>query len=193
MHLDGWDVGEQVVERGPQRVNIGAAVGVFVAAGKLLQRGVGRGANAAQLGFSFRAVGIKQFYQAKIYQFNPVVQINPQVGRFDVAVNDGLRALVVQVVERVQHLIGPDNHRFFFERLPGAFQAAFQIIAFHVIHHQIFAVINNKIIGDFGQVGVIQPGQHTGFGQKLFTGAILHIYRCAGVRQIFFDGAAPSL
>ncbi len=67
-----------------------------------------------------------------------------------------------------------------------------QIFARHIIHHQVIPAANREKVGHFGQIGMIQPRQHSGLAQKLLA-SLPHQFGGQGAVVFhFFEGALPS-
>jgi len=96
-----------VVEGGSQSVEVGAGVGGAVAI--LLRRAVARGEGSRPDGRA--AALLEQFADAEVDQNGATVVGDANVGRLDVAVDDG-RRLVVQIGQRVTHLPCPAHCLF---------------------------------------------------------------------------------
>ena len=75
MHIRWMHVSQQMIERSSQSIDVGTGISMLFAGGKLFKGGVGRRAQTAQFKFSFRVIGVKQFDQAKVHQFDPPLQV----------------------------------------------------------------------------------------------------------------------
>ena len=165
----------------------------------LLERRIGYGAPALDDRHRARVVRLEYFNQAEIHQFQSIFGCDLDITRFDIAV-EHRRVLAVQKLQRVQKLRGPQQHlglRKVFLLSQCLIHDLLQIAAFDKIHHQILAPVDGKIVRHLGQVGMIEPGQNTGFLVKLFNrlaeiqvGPPL-VYQEGG--QDLFDRADPPI
>ncbi len=93
-------------------------------------------------------VGRHDLDQPEIHEFDQPAGSEFDVARFDVAMDDG-RILVVQVVQRVCDLNRPTQHFFFRQEgfiTPRFLHLFAQVFARHIIHNEVIARINGKII-----------------------------------------------
>ena len=183
--------GQQMIEGCAERIDIGARVGVAGVAAVLLQRRVGHRAAALHDRHRAALVGLHQLDQAEIDQLDHAARGQLDVGGLDVAVQH-LRILRVQIGERVAQLIDPADDGVLFEKRispPRIFDELAQILPGHEVHHQIFAAVLLEEVGDFGQVGVIEPRQNAGFAVELLVRLIFRAGRADQLGQHFLDRA----
>ena len=87
------------------------------------------------------------------------------------------------------------KHVGFIEKFPGAARLihdVFEVAPRHVVHDQIIEVGFGEVIGDFGQGGVIETGQHAGFAVKLLLRLTAGFQRHVGIEPDFFEGAGAA-
>ena len=75
----------------------------------------------------------------------------------------------MQVVDRVAQLFGPFDHQRHHDGIL-AFNKRPKVVAGHVIHHQVLAVILDEIIDHSRQVGVLKRGQQACLADELCRG-----------------------
>ena len=184
---------QQVIERGPQGVDIAAGVGVAGIAAVLLERGVkGR---AAPLHDRDRGViGRQDLDQAEVDQLDHVIGGQFEVARLDIPVQDR-RFLAVQKDQSIGDLFGPRQHLTLRQELlalAGFDHQSAQVFAGDVVHHQKIAFVLSKNIGDLRQVGMVEAGEHVGLALELLAGLVLGVRRQRGVQPDLFDGAQAA-
>jgi hypothetical protein len=118
--------------------------------GVLLQRGVGRRAQAAQRQRRVLAARPHQLDQAEVDQFDHTGGGQDDVARLDVAVNDGGGTLAVQIGQGIQHLVGPAEDGLLRQGsaklLRVAIEYLLQILALDEVHHQVLVVAHGEIV-----------------------------------------------
>ena len=191
--------GEQVIERGADAVDIGADICVAGVAAILFERGIGNGAPPLDDGHCASVVRLQHFDEPEVNQFQSIFGRDLYVARLDVSVEHG-RVLAVQVFQGVQELSGPEEDLGFGEMfmLSNGFIYDFlQITAFDEIHDQVLAAIYGEVVGDFGEVGMIEPGEDAGLLIELFDRLTQVQFGPALVdeegRQDFFDRADSTV
>jgi len=138
-------------------------------------------------------VGGQELDQAEIHQLESTARGEPDVGGLDVTVKDGW-ILAVEVVQGIAELVGPGSHLFLLQEpalAAGLVHDFFEVAAGHEVHDQIVPPPLREIVGDLGQIGVIEPGQHTRFALELLSRLGCEVG--LSLELNFFDGAQPSL
>jgi len=144
----------------------------------LLQRGVNSAALPLHNGnrhFPWR----QQLDQTKVHQLYQPGRGELQIGGFYIPMHNR-RLLSVQVLQGIPNLDSPIQNIFLVQKaLLGrrfGYQRA-QVVPRYVIHHQIVVIADGKVIRNLGQVGMVQPGKHSGFLQELFAGFLQQLGR----------------
>jgi hypothetical protein len=183
--LERRPAGEQLVEDGPQAVDVGGRGQPFFAAG-LLRRHVARraqdGPAARPPGIAGRALG-----QAEVGDVRLAARVEQDVGRFEVAVED---AALVRVMHRPRHrrnkLRGVAQVRSRLGRSAQHREAA----ALDELHGEVVLALVLADLVDGHDVGVIQLGGGLRLGAEA-----LHVLRgrqVAGQDHFQGDGAAEA-
>ena len=82
------------------------------------------------------------------------------------------RVLAMEVFQGIAELVGPGSHLFLLQEsaLPtGLVHDLLEIAAGHEVHDQIVPTSLREIVGDLGQIGVVEPGQYTRFAVELLS------------------------
>ena len=136
---------------------------------------------AAALHHRHRAVLVRlqQLDEAEVDQLDDAPRCQLDVGRLDVAVQDG-RILRVQVGQRIAQLRGPAEHVLFGDEgvlAPGFVDQLAQVRARHEIHDQVLPAVLLEVVGDFGQVGVVEAGEDARLPVELILRLVFHARR----------------
>ena len=170
-------LGEQVVQRGAERIDVGARVGAAQAV-LLGWREAGRERLGADRGALGRVVHLGQ---AEVHQYGAPLGRDLNVAGLDVAVQDRLRA-VMQVLQGIQDFAGPAHHLALRQRPIVLVQQGLGVFTGDEVHHQVLALVgDDEVIGDARQVGMAQAGQQRGFTLELTL-------RLGRDEQVLFDG-----
>jgi len=160
LRLEGRAAGDQVVEHGGQRVDVGAAV-EHVAV-ELFGRHIGQAADAEDLGL----VGALVEDAAEVGHLDlrdlVAIHLHQQVGGLHVAVD---QALAVAVAQRHRALEAHFHDLRQRQQAVGAAVAA-QRAAADVFHHQIGRIGVGHGVEDLHHVGVVQPPDQRRLGGK---------------------------
>lgn len=166
--IGGALTGEQHIHRRAQRVDVRSRIG---AAGVLFGRRVARRRPARP---NLRDLRREILRQAKIDQHHPVIRSDFDVTWFDVTVNDraGNSSFgvdpAVHILQGIHHLADPGDYRGFGQRTLLLLGDLAQIIADHIVHHQVLKTGRfDKIVGNTRQVGMGEAGKYRSFMLKL--------------------------
>jgi hypothetical protein len=113
--------------------------------------------------------GLEEAGNAEVNQLQAVVGHDHDVGRLQVA-EDDRRLLAVEIVEDVAQLVGPGDNAALRKRPFAAVEHLLQGAAGHILHHQVVAVADGKLVADRRQVGVAQAAQQLRFASELGHG-----------------------
>ena len=148
---------KQVVERAPQRVDVGPSVGLMAVAGLLRREVVGRAQHlfVVCLGEPGIFVVVVGQSQAEIEDLHMAALVNHQVGRLDVAVHETLFVRVVEAECRLPDEIGgiADRQRAILLH-PGV-----EVDAVDVFHHDEVDRPRRIEIERPGDVGMVEPSR----------------------------------
>ena len=97
---------------------------------------------------------------AKVHDLDPAVRQKHDVLGLDVPVDD---ALLVGMVQRVQHLLAEVDHLFPGEGAAPAVHVFLQGDAVDVLHHDELEPVGDRDVVDLDDVGVVQNGDGLGF------------------------------
>ena len=176
LRVERRPAGDQVVEHGAERVDVGAAV--ERAAVELLGRHVGERADAVDLGH----VRAEVQHAAEVGDLDvgdgAVGEHREQVRRLDVAVD---QALAVDVAERHRALEADLDDQLERQQLVGAAVRA-QRAAGDVLHHQVGRDRVGHGVEDLHHVRVLQPADERRLGGEEALG-IVAVDRVAGGRR----------
>ncbi len=103
--------GQKVIERSPQRIDVGASIGRAVAV--LLRRAVARGESPRPDGRP--PALLEELADAKVNEHGPAVAGDANVGRLDVTVDDR-RGLLVEIGQCVADLRDPGDDLLLWQR-----------------------------------------------------------------------------
>ena len=187
-----------MVEGGGQTVDIAAHIRVARVAPVLLQRGVGHRPPTLHHGHRAGILGIEQLDQTKIHQLDDPLGRQLDIAGLDIPMQYR-RILAVQIVQGIQDLGRPRQYLALCQKAvltPGIGQHLLQISSGHIVHDQIFPAAVGKIVRYLGQIGVVQPGQHTGLLVELVHRFGQHLGRTVDPQQIgqhLLDGANPAV
>ena len=166
LRVEQRPAGDQVVEHGAERVDVGAAVDG--AAVELLGRHVGERADAVDL----RHVGAEVQHAAEVADLDvgddPVGQHREQVRRLDVAVD---QSLAIDVAERHRALEADLDDQLEREQLVGAAVRA-QRAAGDVLHDQVRRDGVGHRVEDLDDVRVLQPADERRLGGEEALGVV---------------------
>ena len=160
----GSDASEQVIERGPKTVDVGAAVDPFAA--DLLRRHIQRSADG-HAGLSQAFVVVDRLDQAEIDELGDIVEreglfavavaLHQHVFRLDVSMNQF--GLLVNVGEALGDLLGHLEHVDFGQDLV-VFEQRRQAWPFDVFHGHEADALGFSAFDDLGDVAMVEPGEH---------------------------------
>ena len=155
---EGHSTGEQRVEQDPQRVDVGARVGLL-AANLFGRHELGRAHELSHLG---HALGSQHAGDSEVHHLERAAALDHQVRALDVAVND---PALVGVTEAVQSL--EEQRQAALERQARLrTQDLGERLTLDELHdhEQAEFVLHQAVEG--GDVRVVEPGQRAGFGSK---------------------------
>ncbi len=152
----GWQLaGEEFVEQDADRENVGAVVNRF----RIVDH-FGRGVAGGAVNFrAFLMAGADRMGQAEIANFRLILQIEQDVRRFDVAVDDavfmGMRQTAANGRNEAYHLLGIDC---------TSVRAVEKRLARHELHDDEEHAIHFAEVIDADEVRVVEPCHAFGFG-----------------------------
>ncbi len=172
---------QKLVQRGSQSVDIDAWGALCLAI--LFGRGI---AGRAERGGIFGLAGFEVTRNAKIDQVDMPVGRQHDIGRFEVAEDDG-RLAHMQVVEHAAKL--DSDFQRFIDGQPVArqfFQVVFQCLAFDEVHDEVRTAHIGELLVDARQVGMRQAGKQHGLALE-GVGCLYHFLRGQTGLAHFFD------
>src|SRR3990170_8776169 len=183
-----------MVERGGQRVDIAARLGVPGVAAILFQGSVERCAAPLYDGHR-HFIGEHLLHQSEVDELDQSGGRALDIAGLDVAMNDG-RVLMMHVVEGVKQLQRPAHDHLDIQELLGAARLVherLQVLARHEIHDQVVAAGLAEVVRHFGQVGVVEASQDRGFAVELLATFLSQARRQVGiVFDLLYGTDAPG-
>ena len=152
----------------PKRVNVRTNIGMRVVLAILFERRVGGGAAALQHGDRLCAVFRQSLTRPKSTSLiSPLGASLILLGLMSRCSTGSLARACI----RAHRTAGAPNPT---PRLRSKSIAAagfvhqfFKVLAGNIVHHQIIAAVFGEVVGDFGQIGMIEAGQHAGLLAEL--------------------------
>ncbi len=183
-----------MIEGGAKRKNIRTDIRMAFRTAVLLERRIQNRPLALDDGDGFFIWG-ENLDQPKIDQLEQAVGRNFQIGGFDIAVNEG-RRLAMQIGQGIGQLGGPIEHFGFAQKAIaglGFQHQRPQVFARDEIHHQVFATIIGEVVGDLGEIQVVETRQNIGLALELLAGLAQNFFGQVTVVFELLQCAFPAI
>ena len=174
------------MQRGTEAIDIGLRRALCLAI--LFGRGI---ASGAERNCILRFAGLEVAGNAKINQVDMVIRSEHNIGRFEVAKDNG-RLVAVQVIEHRRQLNADIESGLDREAPNELVQVVFQRLAREKVHHHIGSSLLTEVVVNARQVGVHKIGKHQGFMLKGSSG-LSHFLRTETIRLISLIATARLL
>ena len=167
--VEGHVAAEHVVERGTERIDVGAKIEIFASFALLRAHVVGRTHHRAGHGHA-HPIG-QALAQSHVGQFGVAVFVEDDIGGFDVAVQ---HPVLVPGVGQGRGHPPRDGQRVPFLKHAAVRQQVSQCVALHVAHRKVVnAAVLPGLMGGH-DVRMLQTGRHTHFLQETRHGLFIH-------------------